>query len=58
MKRHHMAAAEFGLRCMNDVAFVYRLRGGLDIRTRTLDKVQAFMRDYGRPLAATTDAHV
>ena len=57
LKKHDMAADTFGKLAMNDVAFVYRLRKGLDPKVSTVDKIRAFMKAYNRPLAARVEAH-
>ena len=44
-----MTATEFGLAVLRDGSFVFRLREGKDIRTKTLDQVREWMR--ARPLA-------
>lgn len=54
--RHNMRAADFGKWALNDTGFVYRLRKGLDPKASTIDKVRAFMKDYGRPLATRVEA--
>ena len=56
LRKHRMAADTFGKLAMNDVAFVYRLRKGLDPKASTIDKVRAFMKGYIRPLAVRTEA--
>lgn len=33
----------FGLRALNDGKFVFRLRGGGNVTSRTIDKARAFM---------------
>jgi hypothetical protein len=43
---------EFGIRVMNDKAFLHRLRRGRSIRLDTIDKVRAFMRGWKPPLVA------
>lgn len=49
LAKHEMGAPEFGRLAMNDVAFVYRLRQGRDVRASTADRAREFMRDF-RPL--------
>lgn len=56
LKKQGMAADTFGKLAMNDVAFVYRLRKGLDPKASTIDKVRDFMKSYARPLAARVEA--
>ena len=47
---HAMVPADFGLQCMDDIAFVYKLRKGRDVRLSTADRARTFMRSYKRPL--------
>lgn len=49
--RHDMSAGTFGIKCMRNPSFVYRLRNGQGILDSSIDKVRAFMADYDRPLA-------
>ena len=44
--RTGMKAADFGLLAVRDVAFVYRLRDGRDLRMSTADRVRDFMRAH------------
>lgn len=46
MANEGISPRQFGIRAMGDSGFVYRLRQGLDIKARTLDRVRAFMQDY------------
>ncbi len=51
MARHGMSAGDFGIKCMRNPSFVYRLREGHDIRASSIDKVRAFIAARDRPLA-------
>jgi hypothetical protein len=51
LKRHDMAPTTFGLRAVNDAKLVANLRSGLDVRTRTADRIREFMEGFDRPLA-------
>lgn len=44
--RTGMKAADFGMLAVRDIAFVYRLRDGRDLRMSTADRVREFMRAY------------
>ena len=44
LARHNMRPTTFGLNAVNDAKLVGNLRAGLDIRTRTLDRIRAYMR--------------
>jgi len=47
LKRTGMPPATFGRRAMSDPMFVFELRGGKrDMRSRTVDKLRAFMKSY------------
>jgi|GEM_PF-6687497 len=46
---HDLTASEFGISCLHDPSFVFRLRDGKDIRASTVDKVRRWM--ASRPLA-------
>lgn len=48
LERHSMTATTFGLKAVNDVAFVHRLRKGSDTKLSTMDKVRAFMAAYDK----------
>ena len=49
--RHNMSAGAFGIKCMRNPSFVYRLRDGQGIMDTTIDKARSFMRAYDkRPL--------
>ena len=50
LKRHSMSAGDFGIQCMRNPSFVYRLRRGQGILDSSIDRVRAFMADYDRPL--------
>ena len=52
LARHSMTAADFGIAAMSDIAFVYKLRKGRDVRVSTVDRVRAYMAGYRRPLAS------
>ena len=43
---HDIPASIFGREALSDTAFVSRLRAGGDVRSRTIDRVRKFMRDY------------
>jgi len=49
--RHGMSAGDFGVRCMRNPSFVYRLRRGQGILDSSIDRARAFMIEYDRPLA-------
>ena len=49
IKRTGMNQTDFGWQVMRDVAFVGKLRKGLDIRVSTVDKLRKFMREYKGP---------
>ena len=44
--RHGMPPTRFGKLAMNDKAFVFALRAGRDVFTRTAAKVRRFMAEY------------
>ena len=46
--RSGMTPTEFGLKALNNPAFLIHLRSGGDVRLRTADKVRAFMTDHDR----------
>lgn len=46
-----MTTSEFGVQCMGDPSFLFRLRDGKDIRGSTVDKVRRWMADAATPLA-------
>ena len=49
---HDMAPTTFGIRAVNDAKLVANLRAGLDVRTRTADRIRDFMKEYHKaPLA-------
>lgn len=39
----------FGLKCMNDKGFVFRLRNGANVKTDTIEVLRAFMKVYKPP---------
>lgn len=41
-----MSQTAFGVLSVNDRAFVIRLRGGMDPRSSTVDRVRSFMQSY------------
>ena len=43
LKRTGMSPTAFGEKAMNERGFVKRLRGGSDLRTATMEKIQDFM---------------
>lgn len=49
--RHRMSAGEFGVRCMRNPSFVYRLRRGQGILDSSIDRVRAYMATFESPLA-------
>tara|TARA_R110000868_G_scaffold290385_1_gene550575 strand:+ start:442 stop:666 length:225 start_codon:yes stop_codon:yes gene_type:complete len=50
IERTGMPPATFGRRAMSDPMFVFELRGGKrDMRSRTVDKLRAFMASYRPP---------
>lgn len=51
LERHNMSAGDFGLECLNNVSFVYKLRRGDDVLASTIDRVREFMASRDRPLA-------
>lgn len=55
LEKHDMAPTTFGIRAVNDAKLVANLRAGLDIRTRTADRIRTFMESY-RPLARRRQA--
>ena len=56
LKRTGMPPATFGRRAMSDPMFVLELRGGKrDMRSRTVDKLRAFMKSY-RPKCAVNES--
>ncbi len=46
LKRTGIKPAPFGTMVLNDRSFVINLRAGKDVRTRTIEKVRAFMAEY------------
>lgn len=40
-----LSASEFGRMALNDSGFVKRLRDGKDVRLKTVDKIEAFIRN-------------
>ena len=50
--RHGMPQTSLGLKALNDGSFVTRLREGHDVRTRTMDRVRAYMRSMDDSLGA------
>jgi hypothetical protein len=51
LARHLMTAADFGIAAMRDIAFVYKLRKGRDVRVSTVDRVRTYMAGYRGPSA-------
>ncbi len=52
LERHKMSAGEFGIQCMRNPSFVYRLRRGQGILDSSIDRARAFMAEHDkRPLA-------
>jgi hypothetical protein len=43
-----MNATDFGLQAMNDGSFVHQLRRGRDVKVQTIEKVRAFMQEFGK----------
>ena len=62
LARHLMTAADFGIASMRDIAFVYKVRKGRDVRVSTVDRVRKYMAGYrgppvrGRPTNSRSDA--
>lgn len=52
LHRTGMPPSVFGLRALNDASFVRRLRGGLDVRLSTVERLRRFMADYREEQAA------
>lgn len=48
-QREGMTETRFGRAALNDGHFLRRLRHGGNITLRTVERVQAFMRDYDQP---------
>lgn len=46
-----MNATQFGKQALNNPAFVFRLRQGMDIRSSTAQRVRNFMLAYDEPVA-------
>ena len=44
--RAGMKPARFGVLCLNDSKFVFRLRNGKDVRMETAEKIRRFIADY------------
>lgn len=49
LAEHEMAPTTFGLHAASDAKLVANLRNGADVRTRTADRIRAWMHNY--PLA-------
>lgn len=49
LARTGLSATAFGRSCLNDTAFVHRLRHGADARLDTAERVRRFMADYKAP---------
>ncbi len=52
--RHGMSETRFGELVLNDKPFVSQLRAGRDIRSSTVEKIRAFMRDFAGPGGAVS----
>lgn len=50
LAKHSMAHTTFGLRSINDAKLVANLRAGQDVRTKTADRIKAFMKAGDCPL--------
>ena len=46
LRRHKMSPTRFGQETLNDMTFVFELRTGRNPSADTIDKVQAWMREY------------
>jgi hypothetical protein len=46
LARHEMAPTTFGMRACRDVHLVSRLRRGAGVNLSTVEKIQAFMRQF------------
>ena len=46
LKRHRLTATAFGRMSVNDTAFLSRLRAGADVRTKTIERLHAFMATF------------
>ena len=49
LARTGMAHTTFGRLCLNDTAFVHRLRSGTDARLDTAERVRKFISEYEAP---------
>jgi len=56
--RTGMAATTFGRLCLNDTAFVHRLRSGTDARLDTAERVRRFIAEYEVPRPLGRNEHV
>lgn len=46
MSKHGLEATTFGKMCLNDTAFLHKLREGRNPRLDTVEEVRAWMADY------------
>lgn len=46
LSEHGMTPSAFGQAAVRDAKLVFNLRHGLDVRTKTVDRVRQFMRDH------------
>jgi len=55
LEKYEMAPSAFGRLVMNDGHFVTRIRAGGQVLSRTVDRVRAFMANYGADVDGSRD---